>query len=76
LAFGALEAMIEGAVSQRDDPSGMVAAARASWALVHGIAMLLVDGRIGIPSDGGSTESAEQLTQEVMTVLGRGLRSL
>ena len=76
LAFGALEAMIEGAVSRRDGPSRIVAAARASWALVHGIAMLLVDGRIETPSDRGSVESAEQLTQELLTVLGRGLRSL
>jgi hypothetical protein len=38
--------------------------------------MLLVDGRIGIPSGQGRVEFAEELTREMTTVLGRGLRSL
>ena len=52
-----------------DHPAG-----RAAWGTVHGLAMLLVDGRV---SEGDtSPETVERITREVTTVLGRGLRSL
>jgi AcrR family transcriptional regulator len=76
MTFGALEGLIVGALGLGGGPSRTLTAARAAWALVHGIAMLLVDGRLEGPSRRGSVESAEQLTQEVMAVLGKGLRSL
>ena len=76
LAFSALKEMIGEATGQGDGPSHLVSAARAAWALVHGIAMLLVDGRIDTPPGKGSVEWAEELTREVMTVMGSGLRSL
>ena len=76
LALGALEEMIAGATGVSDAPSQIASAARAAWALVHGIAMLVVDGRITVPPGKGVMESAEQLTQEAMGVLGKGLRSL
>ena len=76
LAFEALEKMIVGATGGSDGPSQIAAAARAAWALVHGIATLIVDGRIDTPPNNDPVESAEQLTVEVMAVLGRGLRSL
>lgn len=76
LAFAALEEMIEGATGASEAPSEIGSAARAAWAMVHGIAMLIVDARITLPQDKGLIESAEQITQEAMGVLGKGLRSL
>lgn len=77
LAFGALQLMIEGAVGHGAAPKQVVlAAAQAAWAMVHGVAMLLVDGRIDTPPGRGPVESAEQLTRELTTLLGKGLRSL
>ena len=77
LAFGALQEMIMGAWGGDESRSHLLpSAARAAWALVHGIAMLLVDGRIATPPGTGPVESARQLTEELTTVLGRGLRSL
>ena len=76
-AFEALQAMIVGARGRREgDAQVVAAAARAAWAMVHGIAMLLVDGRIDTPPGMGPVEAAEQLTREVTAVLGTGLRSL
>lgn len=76
LAFRALEEMMVGATGPGGGPSQITAAARAAWAMVHGMATLLVDGRIDTPPNKDPVELAEQLTQEVMAVLGRGLRSL
>ncbi|MFC1661520.1 TetR/AcrR family transcriptional regulator [Gemmatimonadota bacterium] len=77
LAFGALQEMIVGAMGRGGGrPHVVAAAARAAWALVHGIAMLLVDGQMVMPPGKGPVESAEQLTREMTTVLGTGLRSL
>jgi len=73
-AYGALEAMIAGAGDRGAGRSDLGPAVRAAWALVHGIAMLVLDGRIDLPPGGGPVESAERLTREVTTVLGRGLR--
>lgn len=75
-ALVALQEMLVEALGQSDGRPVIEAAARSAWALVHGIAMLLVDGRIDTPPDQGLAESAEHLTKEVMVVLGRGLRSL
>jgi len=76
-AFAALQELIVGAGGRGDGESQTVtAAARAAWAMVHGVAMLLVDGRIDTPPGMGRLASAEQLTREVTSVLGRGLRSL
>ena len=52
----------------------LVNAARASWALVHGLSMLLIDGRLDLESD--KPEEVQALAQEVTAVLGRGLRNL
>jgi AcrR family transcriptional regulator len=52
----------------------LVNAARASWALVHGLSMLLIDGRLDLESD--EPEEVQALVREVTTVLGRGLRNL
>jgi AcrR family transcriptional regulator len=76
LTFRALEELMVGATGPGEGTSRVTAAARAAWALVHGIATLLVDGRIDTPPDGDPVEAAEELTQELMLVLGRGLRSL
>jgi GAF domain-containing protein len=76
LAFGALQEMMLGAMGQGDSQPHVDTAARAAWAMVHGIAMLLVDGRIDTPPGTGPVESAEQLARELTTVLGKGLRSL
>jgi AcrR family transcriptional regulator len=76
LAFEALEKMMVGATGRSSGPSQITAAARAAWALVHGMATLIVAGRIDTPPKKNPLESAEQLTQEVMAVLGTGLRSL
>lgn len=76
-AFGALQELIVGALGEGENRSHVATwAARAAWAMVHGIAMLLVDGRIDTSPSMGPVESAEQLTRELTTVLGRGLRSL
>lgn len=76
-AFETLERMTAGAVGSDEERAGAVStAARAAWAMVHGIAMLLVDNRIETPAGRDPVEAAEQLTREMTTVLGRGLRSL
>jgi AcrR family transcriptional regulator len=49
-------------------------AARASWALVHGLSMLLIDGRLDV--DTGDARQVERLAWEVTTVIGRGLQSM
>jgi AcrR family transcriptional regulator len=53
------------------DPE-LSAAARAAWALVHGLSMLLIDGRLDVdPHDAGVVE---ELVRDVTSVLGTGLR--
>jgi AcrR family transcriptional regulator len=43
----------------------------SAWALVHGLAMLLVDQRVGEP--GMSDEQVELLARQTTEVLGRGV---
>ena len=47
--------------------------ARAAWATVHGLAMLLIDGRLDI--DPEDTARVETVAREVTDVLGPGLRA-
>ncbi|MGD8279487.1 MAG: TetR/AcrR family transcriptional regulator [Gemmatimonadota bacterium] len=76
-AFGALEGLIVGARGRgRSESQTVRVAARAAWAMVHGVATLLVDGRMDTPPGEDRLASAEQLTREVTAVLGLGLRSL
>ncbi len=49
-------------------------AARASWALVHGLAMLLIDGRLEVDPD--TPADVRTLVRNVTAVFGRGLRNL
>jgi AcrR family transcriptional regulator len=44
----------------------------AAWALVHGHALLLLDGLVGPPAP--TRDAVAALTQGVLAVLGRGLR--
>jgi AcrR family transcriptional regulator len=76
LALEVLEGLISGATGVRKAAPRVSSAARASWALVHGIAMLVVDGRIALPPEKELKESVEELTQDAMLVLGTGLKSL
>jgi AcrR family transcriptional regulator len=76
LAFESLQGMMAGATGEPAGREKTLIAARTAWALVHGIAVLLVDGRIETQPGMEPMESAERLTREVMAVLGRGLRSL
>lgn len=75
LTFESLREMIVGAHGSAD-PGSAALAARTAWALVHGIATLLVDGGIDLPADTEAIASAERLTREMTALLGRGLRSL
>ena len=77
-AFADLQHMVHGALGRKDDAeeSAIRPAAVAAWATVHGVATLLVDGRIDLPPGSDPQEAAERLTLDVTTVLGRGLRSL
>jgi AcrR family transcriptional regulator len=77
-AFADLQHMMHGAMGSRTDSDESTArpAAVAAWATVHGVATLLVDGRIELPPGLEPTEAAQRLALEVTTVLGRGLRSL
>jgi len=52
-----------------DHPAG-----RAAWAMVHGLAMLLIDGRFG--DEVSSRDEAERVAREVTLVLGRGLKAM
>jgi AcrR family transcriptional regulator len=56
-------------VEAASDPSPQ---ARAAWATVHGLAMLLIDGRLDV--DPEQTEQVEAVAREVTDVLGPGLR--
>lgn len=76
LAFGSLQQMIAGATGKPAGTGSTRTAARAAWALVHGTAVLLIDGRIDLPPDMTALEASEHLTRELTAVLGKGLRSL
>lgn len=56
---------------QADD--SLNAAATAAWSLVHGHAMLLIDGRLEV--DSGDPSEVAESAREVTGILGRGLRS-
>ena len=45
--------------------------ALSAWALVHGLATLLVDRRVGVPDM--SDEQVEALARRTIGVLGRGV---
>ena len=75
LTFESLRRLVVGALGPPNAASA-APAARTAWALVHGIAMLLVDGAIELPPGEEAIASAERLTREMTSVLGRGLRSL
>jgi hypothetical protein len=49
-------------------------AAHAAWATVHGLAMLIIDGRLDV--DPNDAEAVEKVAREVTAVLGRGLRGM
>jgi hypothetical protein len=74
-AYGALgELLLETGKAPPDgSEQGLNQAAQASWAMVHGLAMLLIDGRLDI--DPGDRARVENLVREATRVLGRGLRS-
>lgn len=48
------------------------AAARAAWATVHGLAMLIIDNRLEI--DRNDSKAVEKAARDVTKVLGRGLK--
>lgn len=75
-AFDALQGLLAVALPDGYERSDLVTPARAAWALVHGTAILLIDGGIDTPPGLSPREAAAQLTQELTGVLGRGLRSL
>jgi len=71
-ALGQLLSRTRGKSHGKGEPMADHPASRAAWATVHGLAMLLIDGRIGA---GVTTRRAvETVTREVTTVLGRGWR--
>lgn len=74
--FEALQGMLGAALPDGYDPSDLVVPARAAWALVHGAAVLLIEGGIDTPPGLSPTEAARRLTQDLTGVLGSGLRSL
>lgn len=74
-AYAALGHLLEGtSSSKRTTPAPEHPASRATWATIHGLAMLLIDGRFG--EEACSVGEAERVTREVTQVLGRGLRSM
>lgn len=75
-AFGALQGMLGLALPDGHDRSDLVAPARAAWAMVHGAAVLLIEGGIDMPPDLSRREAASRLAHDLTGVLGRGLRSL
>jgi AcrR family transcriptional regulator len=75
-AFDALRRMLAVALPDDYDPSDLAVPARAAWAMVHGTAVLLIDGGIDMPPGLSPREAAATLAQELTGVLGKGLRSL
>jgi AcrR family transcriptional regulator len=75
-AFGALQGMLGEALPDGLERSEQVQAARAAWAMVHGAAVLLIDGVLDMPPGLDPTEAASRLAEDLTGVLGRGLRSL
>jgi AcrR family transcriptional regulator len=73
-ALGELLAQTVETEATESETTRLVSAARASWALVHGLSTLLIDGRLDLESD--RPEDVRALVQEVTTVLGQGLRNL
>lgn len=75
-AFAVLGDMLAGAAGS--DGGGrsrdhLHRAARAAWATVHGLSVLLIDGRLDM--DWHDERAVETLAREVTAVLGPGLRS-
>jgi AcrR family transcriptional regulator len=77
-AFAVLREMVRNATLPGADQGAeaVESGSRASWALVHGLAMLLVDGRLDARPGESPVDAAERITLEGTGVLGRGLRSL
>ena len=69
-ALGGLQASRPGEVGKQGTGPRQ-AVALGAWALVHGLAMLLIDGRVGEAEM--STADVEKLARDVTRVLGRGL---
>jgi len=70
--FAALGAAMEDSVPPASGQPGEAGAlALSAWALVHGLAMLLVDQRVGEP--GMSDAQVELLARRTTAVLGRGV---
>ena len=57
--------------SRRNELEGL---ALTLWALVHGLAMLILDGRLDPDPQIPLSVQAEKWVEQVTTVLGRGLR--
>jgi AcrR family transcriptional regulator len=75
-AFAALRGMLEVAAPLGHDQSELLSAARAAWAMVHGAAVLLIEGGLDTPPGSSPREAASRVARELTGVLGRGLRSL
>lgn len=70
--YAALGAAMEDSVSPASEQPGEAGAlALSAWALVHGLAMLLVDQRVGEPVM--SDAQVELLARRTTAVLGRGV---
>lgn len=71
--YAALGAAMEDTMAPESGGRGEPGAiALGAWALVHGLAMLLVDQRVGEPNM--SDEQVEALARQTTDILGRGLR--
>ncbi len=70
-AFAVLQRLVGGS-SQTPPGELPPRVALAAWSTVHGLATLLIDGRLG---DRPSERRAAQIAREVTQVLGSGLRS-
>jgi AcrR family transcriptional regulator len=74
-AYEALGHLLRQTADKKDTREfGEHPASRAAWATIHGLAMLLIDGRFG--KEACSPEEAERVTREVTQILGRGMRSM
>jgi AcrR family transcriptional regulator len=60
--------------SRIDPASTPGEAVQAAWALVHGLSMLLIDGRLDVELD--DRQAVDDVARRVTAVLGLGLRSL
>lgn len=71
-AFNVLQSLLRGPGRGSGRKQAPAYVATTAWSTVHGLAMLLIDGRIVVDSKDGGVES---VAKEVTRILGRGLRS-